>query len=58
MQVHKDDLDNILFDLIDIRGALTQTEKNRPKDSQSECTIGDCLDDAILYLETIDEVTQ
>lgn len=54
MQVHKDDLDNILFDLIDIRSALTQTEKNRPKDSQSECTIGDCLDDAILYLETIE----
>ena len=48
-----DELNNILFDLIDIRNSLSETEKNRPKDSQSECTIGDCLDDAILYLETI-----
>ena len=48
-----ENLDNILFDLYDIKAALTDDAKNTPKDSCTDFTIGDCLDDAILYLENM-----
>jgi hypothetical protein len=53
MENKNDDLNNILFDLYDIRSVLSREAKNTPKDSDSGFTVGDCLDDAIEYLETI-----
>lgn len=44
-----------LLDLYDVRKALTRKEKQKPKDSEgSTITIGDCLDDAILFLESLE----
>tara|TARA_R110000868_G_scaffold103112_1_gene284031 strand:+ start:3953 stop:4126 length:174 start_codon:yes stop_codon:yes gene_type:complete len=46
------DATSALFDAYDVRAALSDRIKNRPKDSEgSEITIGDCLDDIILFLE-------
>lgn len=48
-------LSSALFDLYDIRAALTGQEKKRPKDNDgTEITIGDCLDDAISFLESLE----
>ena len=49
-----DTLSSALFDLYDVRAALTRQEKQRPKDGDgSSITIGDCLDDAISFLESL-----
>ena len=50
-----DTLSSALFDLYDVRAALTRQEKQRPKDNDgSSITIGDCLDDAISFLESLE----
>ena len=50
-----DTLSSALFDLYDVRAALTRQEKQRPKDGDgSSITIGDCLDDAISFLESLE----
>jgi hypothetical protein len=42
--------------MIDVRNALSKTMKNRPKDNDgTEITIGMCLDDVILFLESLEE---
>jgi hypothetical protein len=42
--------------MYDIRKALSQKIKNKPKDNEgTDTTIGDCLDDVILFLENLEE---
>jgi len=54
--ITKDDVSNALFNATDIREALSKRILNRPKDSDgTDCTIGDCLDDLILFLEALEE---
>jgi hypothetical protein len=48
------DLSSALCDMYDIREALSTRIKNKPKDNEgSEITIGDCIDDVILFLESL-----
>jgi len=54
--VDQNALSSALCDMIDVRNALSKTMKNRPKDNDgSEITIGMCLDDVILFLESLEE---
>ena len=49
-------LQSALCDLIDVREALSKRIKNQPKDNDgTEITIGMCLDDAIAFLEGLEE---
>ena len=48
----QDQISNLLLDLYDIRGALSQNALETLKDDEgTEMTIGDLLDDAIATLE-------
>lgn len=50
-----DKISSALLDAYDIRNALPDRIKNKLKDNEgSEITIGDCLDDIISLLETLD----
>lgn len=54
--INQNNLQSALCDLYDVREALSKRIKNRPKDSEgSEITIGDCLDDVIEFLESLEE---
>jgi hypothetical protein len=54
--ISKDDVSNALCNAYDVRSALSKRILNRPKeDDGTDCTIGDCLDDIILFLETLEE---
>ena len=54
-QVSKDDVSNALFNILDVREALSKRIKNRPLDEDgSDTTIGDCLDDVVQFLETLE----
>ena len=52
--ISKDDAANALFNAMDVRAALSAKTLNRPLDADTETTIGDCLDDVIQFLETLD----
>jgi hypothetical protein len=53
---YNNELSSTLCDLIDVREALTEEVLNMPKDNDgTDITIGDCLDDAIAFLESISE---
>lgn len=47
----------VLFDLYDVRDALPNAIKAREKSNGSEETIGEALNDAIAFLEQLEEVT-
>jgi len=52
-------LSSALCDMYDIRDALTDKIKNKPKDNDgTDITIGDCIDDVILFLEQLEETNQ
>lgn len=54
----KNEISSALFDMYDIRKALSKGIKNKPKDSEStETSIGDCIDSVIETLERLEEVT-
>lgn len=54
-----DDIQSALFDAYDIRNALSDKMKNRPKDNDgTDITIGDCLDDIISTLESLEQELQ
>jgi hypothetical protein len=54
-----EEIQSALFDAYDVRNALSTKTKNRPKDNEgTEITIGDCLDDIITTLETLQEEMQ
>lgn len=53
----KEDISDILFDAIDVRKALTKEVLNQPKDGEdTDTTIGDCLNNIIETLTTLEEV--
>jgi len=53
--VNQNALSSALCDMYDIREALSTRIKNRPKDNEgTDITIGDCIDDVILFLEQLD----
>ena len=47
----------VLFDLYDVRDALSSAIKARKKSDGSDETIGEALNDAIAFLEPLEEVT-
>jgi hypothetical protein len=54
----KNEISSALFDMYDIRKALSRGIKNKPKDSEdTDTTIGDCIDSVIETLERLEEVT-
>jgi hypothetical protein len=53
--INQNALSSALCDMYDIREALSTHIKNRPKDNEGTgITIGDCIDDVILFLEQLD----
>ncbi len=53
----KNEISSALFDMYDIRKALSRGIKNKPKDSEdTDTTIGDCIDSVIETLERLEEV--
>jgi hypothetical protein len=51
------EISSALFDMYDIRKALSKRIKNKPKDSEdTDTTIGDCIDSVIETLERLEEV--
>ena len=51
----QNEIASALLDAYDIRNALPEHIKRRPKDNEgSGITIGDCLDDIILTLEMLE----
>ena len=53
--IDQNSLSSALCDMYDIRDALSQKVKNQPKDNEgTECTIGMCIDDVILFLESLE----
>jgi hypothetical protein len=54
--INQNNLSSALCDMYDIREALTDKIKNKPKDSDgTDITIGDCIDDVILFLEGLEK---
>jgi hypothetical protein len=54
--INQNNLSSALCDMYDIREALTDKIKNKPKDNDgTEITIGDCIDDVILFLEGLEK---
>ena len=48
------DISSALCDMYDIRSALSDKIKNKPKDADgTDTTIGDCLDSVIEFLEDL-----
>jgi hypothetical protein len=59
LSMNQNNLSSALCDMYDIREALSQRIKNKPKDNDgTEITIGMCIDDVILFLESLEEITQ
>lgn len=54
--MNQNNLSSALCDMYDLREVLSNKIKNKPKDNDStEITIGDCIDDVILFLESLEE---
>jgi hypothetical protein len=54
--MNQNNLSSALCDMYDIRDTLSQRMKNKPKDNDgTEITIGMCIDDVILFLESLEE---
>ena len=50
------EISKALLDMYDVRNSLSKDIKNQPKDSDgSDITIGDCIDDVIMFLEYLEE---
>jgi hypothetical protein len=50
--INQNDLSSALCDIYDIKRALSKKIKNMPKDNEgTDITIGDCIDDLVLFLE-------
>lgn len=57
--MNQNNLSSALCDMYDIRDTLSQRIKNKPKDNDgTEITIGMCIDDVILFLESLEGITQ
>ena len=53
----QNDVSNAVLNMYDIRDALSKRIKNKPlsDDTDSEYSIGDCIDDVILFLESLED---
>ena len=53
----KNQVSNAVLNMYDIRDALTKRTKNKPlnDDTGSDYSVGDCIDDVILFLESLEE---
>jgi hypothetical protein len=53
-------LSNAVLNMYDIREALSKRTKNKPlnDDTDSDYSIGDCIDDVVLFLEQLEEINQ
>jgi len=50
--INQNDLSSALCDIYDIKRALSKAIKKMPKDNEgTDITIGDCIDDLVLFLE-------
>ena len=51
-----DQISDALFNMYDIREALSKRMKNKPlhDDTDSDYSIGDCIDDVIYFLESLE----
>jgi hypothetical protein len=50
----KEKISDALFDVYDIRNALSKTIKNRPKDNDGSIfTVNDCIENVIEFLEEL-----
>lgn len=50
----KEKISDALFDMYDIRNALSKTIKNRPKDNDGSIfTVNDCIENVIEFLEEL-----
>ena len=57
--IDQNEVSNAVLNMYDIRDALSKRAKNKPlnDDTGSDYSIGDCIDDVILFLEGL-EVTE
>ena len=57
MCIDQNELSSALFDAYDIKDRIrVYGIKNKPKDSEgSETTVGDCIEDVINFLESLEE---
>lgn len=56
MNIDQNALSSALCDMYDIKDTLSKRIKNQPKDNDgTEITIGMCIDDVILFLESLEE---
>ena len=48
---------NAVLNMYDIRDALSKRTKNKPlnDDTGSDYSVGDCIDDVILFLESLED---
>jgi hypothetical protein len=54
--MRREKISDVLFDMYDIRNALSKTIKNKPKDNDNSIfTIGDCIENVIEFLEELRE---
>jgi hypothetical protein len=52
MEINQNDLSSAMCDMYDIRKALSDRIKAKPKDNEgTEYTIGECIEDVIYFLE-------
>ena len=53
----QNDVSNAVLNMYDIRDALSKRIKNKPlnDDTGSDYSIGDCIGDVILFLESLEE---
>ena len=50
----REKISDALFDMYDIRNALSKTIKNRPKDNDGSIfTVNDCIENVIEFLEEL-----
>lgn len=51
----KEKISDALFDMYDIRNALSKTIKTKPKDNDGSIfTVGDCIENVIEFLEQLE----
>lgn len=52
----QNEVSNAVLNMYDIRDALSKHAKSKPlhDDTGSDYSVGDCIDDVILFLESID----
>ena len=57
--INKNELSNAVLNMYDIRKALSEKVKNKSlNETSTDYTIGDCIDDVVLFLEQLEETIQ